>query len=133
MTDFSHQIFTQIAGILRDTFPEVKVVGEYLKTPSQFPCVTVDEISNLPAQLDSGTEERYSAVTYRVQVFALREAGGRDQARALLGTVNDILAALNFTRKSMTTGPELYRFQFYSITATYEAVIGRDGYCYRTR
>lgn len=133
MIDVSHQIFTRIASALRDVRPEVKVVGEYLKTPAQFPCVTVDEISNLPARPDSGTEERYSTVTYRVQVFALREAGGRDQARALLEAVNQVLSALNFTRKSMTTGPELYHAQFYSITATYEAVIGRDGCCYRTR
>lgn len=133
MNDFSHPIDTAVAQSLRTAFPGVRVLGEYQSTPAQFPCVTVEEVSNLPAGQDNGPREPRSRITYRVQVFCLREEGGKEQARAMLAMVSDTLSALNFTRKSYTTQNQRYRASFYTMTATFEAEVDENGVLYRTR
>lgn len=133
MIDISHQLFTRVAGAIRDRFPEARVLGEYQRTPARFPCVTVEEISSLPAGLDSGPEEPRSLLVYRVQVFAANETGGRRKAREMMALAAGVFGRLNFTRKSCATQNELYRSDFYTMSATFEAEVDENGVLYRTR
>lgn len=133
MNDFSTQISTALKEPLLAACPELCIVGEYLRRPAQFPCVTVDETGNLPAGLDNGTGEPRSRLTYRVQVFCLREEGGRQKAREIMDFASDILAGLNFTRKTCIPQNQLYRANLYTLTATFEAEVDEKGVLYRTR
>lgn len=133
MNDFFRQISTAVAEPLRTSYPDLRVMGEFQKTPPRFPCLTIEEIGNLPAGLDSGDVEPRSRITYRVQVFCLREEGGKGLAREIMASASAILAGLNFTRKACIPQNKLYRANFYTMTSTFEAEVDENGVLYRTR
>lgn len=131
MIDKSNEIFNAVATDLRSTYSGVKVVGEYVATPTQFPTVTLDEIQNTPVHLDSAIENKYAEVLYRVQVFSNSKKGKRAQARAIYSTVDLKLQSLGLYAVTYTTTPAIYNSEVYSITATYRGVVDRNGVIFR--
>ena len=131
MLDFSNEIFDAVAKDLRSAYKGIKVVGEYVSAPTAFPTVTIDEIGNIPVHLDSGLNNKYARVTYRVQVFSNLKSGKRKQAREVYSHVDTKLQELGMFAVSYTTTPAIYNSEVYCITATYEAVIDRNGAIYR--
>lgn len=52
MIDVENQIYTPIAQALREAFPGINVSGEYVRTPSSFPHVSiVDRTITLPRNI----------------------------------------------------------------------------------
>lgn len=131
MIDYSNEIFNEVAVRLRSMFSSIRVVGEYVQTPTSFPCVAMDETQNLPVHLDSAAENKYARVQYRVQVFSNLESGKRAQAREIYAAIDRIMQELGLVCKTYTTTPEIYNAEIYSITATYEGVIDKAGVVYR--
>lgn len=130
MIDISNEIFNDVATDLRSTYKGVKVVGEYVATPTQFPTVTLDEIQNIPIHLDTGVENKYAEVLYRVQIFC-NAKNKRAQARAIYNTVDTKFQTLGLYAVTYTTTPAIYNSEVYSITATYRGVIDRNGVIFR--
>ena len=131
MIDYSNEIFTAIANKVREIHgKDIKVVGEYVDVPKTFPCVTIDEISNIPTHIDSGNV-KLAAVTYRVQVFSNKKAGKRAEARSIYATVSDALYELNLIGKTYTVTPEVYNANVYQIKGTFEGSIRHDGMIFR--
>ena len=130
MIDYSNEIFNAVATDLRDTYEGIKVVGEYVSSPTTFPTVTIDEIQNIPAHLDSAEQPKYAEVLYRVQVFC-NGTGKRAMARKIYGTVAQRLSLLGLIGITYTTTPAIYNSEVYSITGTFRGVIDRTGMIYR--
>ena len=130
MIDYSNEIFNTVAKDLRSTYEGIRVVGEYVETPTGFPTVTLDEIQNIPIHLDSAHGNKYARVTYRSQIFCNGE-GKRQEARKILGTLDNALIGIGLYMKTYTTTPTIYNSEVYCITVTHEAVIGADGTVYR--
>lgn len=130
MIDYSNEVFNTAATNLRSLYPGIQVVGEYVETPAQFPTVTLDEIQNIPAHLDSGATNKYARVVYRSQIFCNGE-GKRQRARTIYDSLDQILMGLGLFAKTYTTTPAIYNSEIYCITATHEGVIGKDGVIYR--
>ena len=131
MIDVSNEIFDAVAKDLRSAYEEIKVVGEYVASPSLFPTVTIDEIQNVPTHLDSARRNKYALVTYRVQVFSNLKTGKRRQAREIYARLDDVLQELGLFAVTFSTTPAIYNSEIYCITATYEAVVDRNGVIYR--
>ena len=131
MIDVSNEIFDAVAKDLRSAYEEIKVVGEYVASPSLFPTVTIDEIQNVPTHLDSARRNKYALVTYRVQVFSNLKTGKRRQAREIYARLDDVLQELGLFAVTFSTTPTIYNSEIYCITATYEAVVDRNGVIYR--
>ena len=131
MITYCNEICDTVAKNLRSLYPGVNVVGEYVNTPAVFPTVTIDEISNVPAHLDSAVRNKYARVIYRVQVFCNTESSKRQQARRIYDTVDQTPMDLGFYAKTYSTTPAIYNAEIYCITATYEGVVGADGMVYR--
>lgn len=132
MQDFSNEIFTKIKDRVQEVHgSSVKVVGEYVDMPKTFPCVAIDEISNVPAELDSSGEPKFYAVTYRVQVFSNKKNGKRSEARAIYATIADEMYSMNLIGKTYTTTPEVYNASIYQIRATFDCHIRADGTMFR--
>lgn len=133
MIDHLNEIFTLVATRLREEHAGITVTGEYTRQPSKFPTVTLDEIENLTVDSleDSEGAEKYSALTYRLQVFSNKQSGKKAEARAIFNTANSVLYSLGFRRVTYTTTPEIYESTIYSITATYEAIASVDGTIYK--
>lgn len=131
MIDYSNEIFNTVAMDLRSVYGGIRVVGEYVASPTEFPTVTLDEISNIPVHLDSGRNNKYARVQYRAQVFTNRESGKRVQARQIYATLDTKMQSLGLFCKTYTTTPAAYNSEIYTITATYEGIIDRNGIIYR--
>lgn len=133
MIDFANEIFTAVAKAVRNAHPGTAVASEYTRKPSQFPAVTVEEISNVVVDHleDSSNEERFAGVTYRIQVFSNKQSGKRTEARTIFDTVDTEMRRLGFRRVTYATTPEIYESTIYNINATYEAVVSAVGYVYK--
>ena len=130
MIDFSNEIFNAVATDLRSTYEGIKVVGEYVSSPTLFPTVTIDEISNVPTHLDSAELPKYAEVQYRVQIFC-NGTGKRAKARDIYGNVARKLSLLGLVGVTYTTTPAIYNSEIYCITGTFRGVLDRDGVIYR--
>lgn len=133
MIDYFNEIFTVVATPVRAEHPGVTVIGEYIRKPSKFPCVTLDETQNVTMGelVDSFKEEKHAGLTYRMQVFSNKKGGKKAEARAIFATADKVMLGLGFRRVTYSTTPELYESTIYSITATYEAVIDKNGVIYK--
>jgi hypothetical protein len=128
-----NEVFTAVAKTVRDAHSGTTVIGEYVRTPSKFPAVTLDETQNVVIDRleDSSHEERYSGVTYRLQVFSNKQSGKKAEARAIFATADAEMRRMGFRRVTYTTTPEIYNSTIYSITATYEGIVSASGYVYK--
>lgn len=133
MIDHSNEVFTTVAKRIRNTHPGTTVTGEYIRQPSKFPTVTLDEFQNVMVDRleDSSNEERYAGVAYRLQVFSNKRNGKRAEARTIFATADAELRRMGFRRVTYTTTPEIYESTVYCITATYEAVVDTAGCVYK--
>ena len=133
MIDYLNEIFTAVAAPLREAHEGITVTGEYTRRPSLFPTVTLDEIENVVVDNleDSSAAERFSGLTYRLQVFSNKQSGKKAEARAIFATADSTMRGLGFRRITYTTTPEIYESTIYSITATYAAIAGADGVMYK--
>ena len=132
MIDFLNEIFTTVATTVRAKHEGTTVTGEYTRSPSKFPAVTIDEIENVtvPALVESSDVENYCGLTYRVQVFSNKSAGKKAETRAIFATADSVMLGLGFRRITYTTTPEFYDSTIYSVTATYEAIVDANGVIY---
>ena len=133
MIDYMNEIFDTLATTVRSAHSGVTVTGEYTRQPSKFPTVTLDETENVTvgALEDSSNAEKYSGLTYRLQVFSNKQNGKKAEARAIFATADAQMLRLGFRRITYPTTPEIYESTIYSITATYEAVVDVYGVIYK--
>lgn len=133
MIDYQNEIFTEVATAVRSSHKGVFVTGEYTRSPSKFPTVTIDEIENVTMSnlVDSSGEEKFSGLTYRIQVFSNKTAGKKAEARSIFKTADSVMIGLGFQRVTYMTTPEIYDSTIYSITATYEATVNVNGVFFR--
>lgn len=130
MIDYSNEVFNAVATHLRSLYSDIRVVGEYEESPALFPTVTLDEIHNVPAHLDSADTNKYARVIYRSQIFC-NGVGKRQRAREIYNSLDQILMSVGLFAKTYSTTPAIYNSEIYCITATHEGVIGKDGVIYR--
>ena len=130
MIDYSNEIFSAVATDLRSLYEGIKVVGEYVSSPTVFPTVTIDETQNIPTHLDSAGLPKYANVMYRVQVFC-NGVGKRAKAREIYGIVFERLSLMGLVGVTYTTTPTIYNSEVYCITGTFRGVLDRNGVIYR--
>jgi hypothetical protein len=128
-----NEVFTAVAKTVRKAHTGTTVSGEYTRTPSKFPAVTLDETENIMVDRleDSSNEERYIGVTYRLQVFSNKQNGKKAEARSIFDTADAEMRRMGFRRVSYAITPEIYSSTIYEITATYEACIDIFGNVYK--
>lgn len=133
MIDYQNEIFTKVATAVRSKHKGATVTGEYTRRPSKFPTLTLDEIENVTVKelVDSSDVEKFSGVTYRLQVFSNKVGGKKAEAREIFATADSVMLGLGFRRITYAPTPEIYESTIYSITATYEAIIDANGFVYK--
>ena len=123
MIDCENQIYTPIAQALREAYQGISVTGEYVRSPSKFPHVSIVENDNYMTvrHLDSSDEEKFSTIMYEVNVYSNKASGKKSEAKAIMGLVDHMMYARNFTRIAMNPVPNLEDSTIYRITARYRA------------
>lgn len=73
MIDCENEVYTRIVRMLREEFPGINVAGEYTKTPSSFPHVSITQSDNstIADKQDTSGKEAMSLVMFVLQVLTL--------------------------------------------------------------
>lgn len=85
MIDIENEIFDEVSGKVRERFPSIFMTGEYVKSPSSFPCVSLVEADNATFRNTQTTEgkENHAAVVYELNVYSNKTRVKKRSARRL--------------------------------------------------
>lgn len=133
MIDVENEIFSAVSEVVRAAYPDIFMTGEYVKSPSSFPCVSLVEISNAVYRNSSTTsvEENHAAVTYEVNVYSNKSKGKKAQCREIMNVIDTRLAEIGFTRMMLEPVPNMEDATIYRMLGRYRAVVGEDHTIYR--
>lgn len=127
MIDFYNAIYTSIATPLQDQVPGINVTGSVSNQKPSFPCVSIEEVSNVDTSIDNGPSAPAARLQYKITVQTNKRNGRMAEARNIIGIVDSIMQPMNFRRTSMATQDGLYNNSAYKIEAIYVARINQDG------
>ncbi len=133
MIDIENYIFDSVATEVRAKFPDSYVVGEYVKAPPKFPCVSLVEMDNRSYQQteDSGSVENHASLMYEVNIYSNKTVGKKMECKAIATLIDERMLALGFARTMLQPIPNLDDATIYRMVGRYSAVISKDKVIYR--
>lgn len=133
MIDMETEIFNEVSAKVRDQYPDIFMTGEYVKTPSSFPCVSLVEVDNATFRNTQTTEskENHVAVMYELNVYSNRTKGKKAECKEIASFIDEILMGLNFTRTMLEPVPNQDNATIYRMLGRYRAVISKEKTIYR--
>ena len=83
MIDIESEVFNTVSEKVREQYPEIFMTGEYVKSPSSFPCVSLIETDNQIYRntRTSGCIENHAQVVYEVNVYSNKQRGKKLNVR----------------------------------------------------
>lgn len=128
MIDIESAVFNRVATKVREVFPDIFFTGEYVKSPSSFPAVSLVEMDNSTRieTIDSGSNENHVNVMYEVNVYSNKTAGKKSECREILGLIDEEMLAMGFSRSTLTPVPNEYDSTIYRMVARYKATVSSD-------
>lgn len=131
MIDIENAVFNKVATTLRSeylsTYPKLKVYGEYVEYPEEFPCVSLwqtDNYTHLMSRTLDSNEDNYVNVMFTTEVYAI----GQDKkavAKTLANRVDELMLGMGFTRSAMMVLPNV-DWNAYRITMRHTALVQRS-------
>ena len=133
MIDIENDIFNTVASVVRAKYPDIYMVGEYVKTPPKFPCVSLVEMDNQSYQRteDSGSSENHVSVMYEVNVYSNKTVGKKLECKAIAAAIDEQMLALGFARTMLQPIPNLDDATIYRMVGRYSAIISKNKVIYR--
>jgi hypothetical protein len=128
MIDIESAVFNRVATKVREVFPDIFFAGEYVKSPSSFPAVSLVEMDNSTRidTIDSGSNENHVNVMYEVNVYSNKTAGKKSECREILALIDEEMLAMGFSRSTLTPVPNEYDSTIYRMVARYKATVSSD-------
>lgn len=133
MINVETEIFDIVAKAVRNAYPDIYMIGEYVKSPSKFPCVSLVEIDNSAyrrTQTDSSVEN-HAEVLYELNVYSNKKSGKKSECKAIASLIDNEMAALGFSRSMLQPIPNMDDATIYRMTGRYRAVVSKDKMIYR--
>lgn len=133
MIDFENEIFNTVATVVRDKYPDIYMVGEYVKTPPKFPFVSLVEMDNQSYQRteDSGSSENHVSVMYEVNIYSNKAFGKKAECKSIAAVIDEQMLALGFARTMLQPIPNLDDATIYRMVGRYSAIISKNRIIYR--
>ena len=133
MIDIENDIFNTVAKEVRAKYPDIYMVGEYVKTPPKFPCVSLVEMDNQSYQRteDSGSSENHASVMYEVNIYSNKAIGKKSECKEIATVIDEQMLALGFARTMLQPIPNLDDATIYRMVGRYSAVISKNKAIYR--
>ena len=133
MINVENEIFDRVADSVRAAYPSAFISGEYIRTPSKFPFVSLIEMSNTAYDRtqSSGGLENHASVMYEVNVYSNKTRGKKSECKAIAALIDNELATLGFSRTMLQPIPNMDDATIYRMTGRYTAVISKDKVIYR--
>ena len=133
MINVETEIFDIVATAVRNAYPDIYMIGEYVKSPSKFPCISLVEIDNSAyrrTQTDSSVEN-HAEVLYELNVYSNKKSGKKSECKAIASLIDNEMAALGFSRMMLQPIPNMDDATIYRMTGRYRAVVSKDKMIYR--
>ena len=133
MIDIESQVFNRVATRVRERFPDIFMVGEYVNSPSSFPAASLIEMDNATREttVDSGSNENHANVMYEANVYSNKTTGKKSECKAIMALIDEEMLAIGFVRSSLTPVPNEYDSTIYRMVARYRATVSADHKIYR--
>ena len=128
MIDVESEVFGTVATAVRAKHDDIYMVGEYVKTPPKFPCVSLVEMDNRSYQQteDSGNSENHVSVMYEVNIYSNKSVGKKAECRTIATLIDEQMLALGFARTMLQPIPNLDDATIYRMVGRYSAVISHS-------
>ena len=128
MINVENEIFNIIAKAVRKEYPSAYVVGEYTKSPSKFPCVSIVEIDNVAYDRtqSSGSLENHADITYEVNIYSNKTSGKKSECKSIASLIDNELATLGFSRTMLQPIPNVDDATIYRMLGRYRGVVSKD-------
>lgn len=133
MIDVENEVFNSVATDVRAKYPDIYMVGEYVKTPPKFPCVSLVEMDNQSYHQteDSGSVENHASLMYEVNIYSNKTVGKKSECKAIAALIDERMLALGFARTMLQPIPNLDDATIYRMVGRYSAVISKNKVLYR--
>ena len=133
MIDVENEVFNSVATDVRAKYPDIYMVGEYVKTPPKFPCASLVEMNNQSYQQteDSGSVENHASLMYEVNIYSNKTVGKKSECKAIAALIDERMLALGFARTMLQPIPNLDDATIYRMVGRYSAVISKNKVLYR--
>jgi hypothetical protein len=133
MIDIENQVFDRVAKRVREQFPDIFMVGEYVMSPPSFPAGSLVEMDNSTREttIDSGSNENHANVMYEANVYSNKTTGKKSECKAILALIDEEMTAMGFVRSTLTPVPNEYDSTIYRMVARYRAAVSTDHKIYR--
>lgn len=114
-------------------FPTLFMTGEYVRSPSSFPCVSLVEMDNTAYRKTqtSDSVENHAEVVFELNTYSNKTNGRKAECRAIMVFLDSVMGSLGFTRMMMKPIPNLNDATIYRMVARYKAVVSNDKKIYR--
>lgn len=132
MIDIEPDVLSAVRGALSDSGYDLCVYEQTLLSPSEFPCVCVEEIDNYTYErtIDSGSNENHARLAYEVTVYSNKTHNKRGECKAIFAVVSDTLTDMGFIRLSMNPVNK-NNATIYRLVGRFTAVASKDKAIYR--
>ena len=133
MINIENEIFSDVATEVRTQHPSVNMTGEYVKSPSSFPHVSLVEMDNsvLTSTQTSTEYENHATLMYEANVYSNKTKGKKTECKEIMATLDRRMLANGFTRTMLQPIPNMDDATIYRMTARYTAIISKDKMIYR--
>ena len=133
MIDVENAVFNAVATCVKESFPDIFMVGEYVMSPSSFPAVSLVEMDNANRAdtIDSGSNENHANVMYEVNVYSNKTTGKKSECKAIASLIDEAMMSMGFERVTLTPVPNEYDTTIYRMVARYKATISSNHTIYR--
>lgn len=133
MINVENEIFNRVSTSVRERFPNVSMTGEYVKSPSSFPHVSLEEGDNSAfTRTQTSTEnENHAVLMYEVNVYSNKTRGKKTECKELISIVDNEMQKMGFTRTMLQPIPNMDDATIYRLTARYTAIVSKDKMIYR--
>ena len=133
MNDIENAVFNRVATRVREVFPDISMVGEYVNSPPVFPAVSLVETDNSTRvdTIDSGSNENHANVMYEVNVYSNKTVGKKTECKEIIALIDEEMLAMGFSRSTLTPVPNEYDSTIYRMVGRYRATVSYTHEIYR--
>lgn len=130
--DIESEVFNRICDAIREKYPSSFITGEYVKSPSEFPAVSLVEMDNLPYEKTMTVNpENHVTVAYEVNVYSNLVRGKKSECKSICAIIDKEMASMGFIRTYLSPVPNMNDGTIYRITGRYRAVVSQNHTIFR--
>ena len=133
MINVETEIINSISKAVRNVYPNALVVGEYVKTPARFPCISIVEMDNTvyDRTQTSGCLENHADISYEVNIYSNKTSGKKSECREIASLIDNEFATLGMSRTMLQPIPNIDDATIYRMLGRYRGVVSKDKIIYR--